>query len=320
MISDKSKVATIHCNNYEESTLDSALENSFNLLGGLKTFISPGDTVLLKPNFVSPRPRETGALTDPAFILAVARLLKDHGAKPFIGDSPAWGNVFDCIKKLELDEPLKKLGVPVKQLDQPRKCIVQPSGLSVGISTVALDADKIINLPKFKTHRQMTATFAIKNMFGCVAGKEKPVWHFKKGHCDIEFSTLLISIYHTLAPILNIIDGIVAMEGNGPVNGDARELGWIVTGQNPIACEYTCSKLINFDPKNIPILRTGLEHHGWNTPEDHIEFIGDDFYPYICTDFQAAELMPIRFSLPRICKSAIKQFFIQRKKARQKSA
>ena len=114
-------------------------------------------------------------------ILEVARLLKDCGAKPFVADSPAWADTAACARALELIEPLQKLGVPIRQLDDPRKCRLPRGGPRVGISSVALDADAIINLPKFKAHQQLTATFAVKNMFGCVSGKHKALWHFRKG-------------------------------------------------------------------------------------------------------------------------------------------
>lgn len=68
------------------------------------------------------------------------------------------------------------------------------------------EADRIVNLPKFKTHQQLTATFAVKNMFGCVCGKEKAFWHFAKGHSLEEFSRLLIGIYQLLSPCLTIAD------------------------------------------------------------------------------------------------------------------
>ena len=115
-------VTLTRCSDYSQPKIAEAIAIQFELLGGLERFIRPGDTVLLKPNFIAPRPRHCATQTDPAVILETARMLKDFGARPFIGDSPAWGNVFSCIKALKLEEPLKKLSVPVKQLDNPKKC------------------------------------------------------------------------------------------------------------------------------------------------------------------------------------------------------
>jgi uncharacterized protein (DUF362 family) len=188
-------VALTRCENYDPPKIADAIKRQFELLGGLDKFVRPGDTVLLKPNFIAPKSRRHATQTDPAFIIEMARLLKDFGAKPFVGDSPAWSTAFNCAKVLKLDEPLKKLDVPIKDLDRPKWKRIGERKTRVGISSVALDADVIFNIPKFKAHQQLGATFAVKNMFGCVVGKEKAIWHFFKGKNAGDFCQLLIDIY-----------------------------------------------------------------------------------------------------------------------------
>ena len=185
----------MRCEDYEPARVGDAVRRQWELLGGVETFIKRGDTVLLKPNFIAPRShRHSAAQTHPAVILETARLLKDYGAKPFVADSPAWANVAVCARVLGLTEPLRRLGVPIRQLNAPRNCRLAPGGPKVGISAAALDADVIVNLPKFKTHQQMVATFAVKNMFGCVSGKRKALWHFRKGNTTSEFAGLLVGV------------------------------------------------------------------------------------------------------------------------------
>ena len=234
-------VALTRCTEYRESAIATAIAGQFELLGGVERFVKRGDSVLLKPNFIAPRPRHCATQTDPAIIIETAKLLKDFGARPFVGDSPAWGNVRTCAKALDLEGPLKKLDVPIRQLNKPVKCRL--AGVDIGISSVALDADVIINLPKFKTHQQLVATFAVKNMFGCVSGKWKAYWHFAKGGNAKKFCTLLIEIYKHLSPALTIIDGVTVMDGPGPIRGRPRPLGWLIGGIDPMACEIVCSKL-----------------------------------------------------------------------------
>ncbi len=309
-------VALTHCTEYREPVVAEAIARQFELLGGIGRFVKRNDSVLLKPNFIAPKPRHCATQTDPAVIIETARILKDLGAKPFVGDSPAWGDVFKCVNVLGLEEPLKKLGVPVRQLDKPVKR--QIAGVDVGISSVALDADKIINLPKFKAHQQLVATFAVKNMFGCVSGKWKAYWHFAKGGNEKKFCKLLIEIYKLLNPALTIIDGIIAMDGPGPISGRAKPLGWIIGGTEPIACEIVCSKLINLSPESLPIVKaakqigfgsTGLAAGGCANFDD-IEIAGDTFPKTVCTDFVLAKPIPIRFSLPHVCKSVCKQILM----------
>jgi uncharacterized protein (DUF362 family) len=299
------QTAVIKCDSYDPVAVEQALIRQFALLGGADKFFKRGETILLKPNLIAPKPRSQAVQTDPAVIIALAKLLKDFGARPFVGDSPAWGDVFACAKILELDEPLRKLGVPLRQLDKPRKCYINEAHTNVGISAAAMDADKIINLPKFKSHQQLVATFAVKNMFGTVSGKAKAYWHFSRGKDEEKFCKLLVGIYKYLNPTLTIIDGITAMDGPGPINGRARPLGFIVAGQDPIACEMVCAKIINMAPDDLPIVRTAKKISFGTFCYEHIQMVGDDFD--ICRDFERATLVPIRFSLPRVCKSVAKQ-------------
>ena len=306
------------CSDYSRTSIAESLQRQFKLLGGLEKFVTPGDTVLLKPNFIAPRSRRHATQTDPAVIIETARLLKDFGARPFVGDSPAWGNVFTCVKALRLEEPLKKLSVPLKQLDKPKKCPIGTKDTIVGISSVALDADVIINLPKFKSHQQLTATFAVKNMFGCVSGKRKALWHFAKGGNADDFCELLIEIFKFLNPAFTIIDGVVAMDGPGPIKGRARPLGWLISGTDPIACETICAKLIGIKPQDVPIIKIANQTgFGCSDPAE-IKIAGDNFPQSICTDFELAKPVPLRFSLPHVCKSICKQILLLAKAATKK--
>jgi uncharacterized protein (DUF362 family) len=311
------KIALIRCDDYDDARVAGAIERQFALLGGLERFVKPGDRVLLKPNFIAPRSHHrSAAQTHPAVILAAARLLKEFGARPFVADSPAWANTATCARVLELTEPLRKLGVPVKELDAPRKCHLGPGKPRVKISSAALDADVIINLPKLKAHQQLVATIAVKNMFGCVSGKRKAIWHFKKGDSAAEFCELLIGIYQHLAPAVTIVDGIVAMEGQGPIRGKSKPLGWLVAGTDPVACELTCCRLINVEPERIPIIRAARQTGFGCADGDEIEILGDPLPTKPCTDFQMPHMAPIKFSFTHVCRSIARQILLLARPAR----
>lgn len=314
MIADRSVSANLHerrptavcrCQSYVLAQVEEAMERLFSLLGGIRQYIRPSDRVLIKPNLIVPAGPDKPAQTHPAVIVALAGLIKEAGAKPMVGDSPAWGDVVSCLKALEIDSVLQTMGVPIVPLNKPAR--VSINGVRVGISRVALEADVIINLPKFKAHQQLGATFAVKNMFGCVAGKEKAVWHFLKGGRPEDFCRMLIEIYRRLSPVLSIIDGIIAMEGQGPISGSPKPLGFLIGGADPIACEYACCRLIGMDPKTLPILQTARAM-GFGCPGDEeLRIIGDPYQDAVCRDFQFAGQTPLRFTFPRICKSIAKQ-------------
>jgi len=303
-------VVLTRCSDYSSDAVTNAIAKQLKLLGGLERFIRPGDVVLLKPNFIAPRCSRHATQTHPAIILEIARLLKDYGAKPFLGDSPAWGDVFACVKALNLEEPLKKMSIPVRQLNKPKRCRIGAGNIKVGISSVALDADVIINLPKFKSHQQLVATFAVKNMFGCVSGKRKALWHFRKGKNFDDFCELLIDIYNFLSPAFTIIDGVMAMDGRGPIRGRTRPLGWLIGGTDPIACEIVCSKLVNIEPENVPIIKTARQIGSDFPNAERIEILGDGFPQNVYMDFELPEMTPLRFSLVHVCKSIAKQILL----------
>ena len=303
-----STVSLKRCQDYSHQKIRQALESHFSLLGGIEKFLSRSDTVLIKPNLIVPKPREFAVQTDPAVILELAKILKDYGAKPFVADSPAWSDTLECVRILGLADQLKKIGVEVKQLDNPKKCEI--NGVNVGISSVALEADRIINLPKLKSHQQLGATIAVKNMFGAVSGKAKAMWHFRKGADENDFCDLLIGIYKLLAPTITIIDAIIAMEGAGPISGTAKKLGWTIAAADPIAAEVVTCQLIDFDPDSLPIIRRAKQTGFGCSDIKLIEIVGDDYKSHICRDFQTAQHIPLRFTLPRVLKSICKQILL----------
>jgi uncharacterized protein (DUF362 family) len=305
------KVALVRCEDYEPARVGDAVQRQFELLGGLGTFVKRGDTVLLKPNFITPRShRHSAAQTHPAVIVEVARLLKDYGARPFVADSPAWANAAICARVLGLAEPLGRLGVPLRQLNAPRKCRLGPDGPCIGLSSLALDADAIINLPKFKTHQQMVATFAVKNMFGCVSGKHKALWHFRHGNTPGAFARLLLGVYRYLRPALTIIDGIVAMHGPGPIRGPSKPLGWLIGGADPIACEMVCCRLVGLAPEQLPIVQAARQIGFGCSDPDRIEVVGHPLPAAPCPGFQLARPIPVKFSLGRVCRSITRQIVL----------
>lgn len=304
------KVSIIKCPDYESHNVQTALLKHFQLHGGLETVVSKGDKVLIKPNLIAPKPRECGTQTDPAVIYELAKLLVDYGAKPFVGDSPAWADARSCAKALNLLEPLAKLGVEVKQLDEPVKRRLEFCRTRVGISRYALEADKIINLPKLKTHQQLVATIAVKNMFGCVSGKAKAVWHYKKGKTFEEFCTMLLGIYKLLNPAINIIDAVVAMEGPGPIRGNPIRLGWTAAAKDPVAAEIICSELCGIDAAKLPIIETAKKLRFGCVERQNIELVGTIPSDNERRSIKMADLVPLRFTPLRIIQSVIRQIFI----------
>lgn len=300
-------VGLVRCESYAADAVQGAVDRLLELLGGTGRFAVAGERVLIKPNFIVAAGQGGPAQTHPAVVLALARRLKEAGCRPVVGDSPAWQDAAACAASLGLAEDLRRLDVPVIQLDRPVR--VRIEGSWIGISRHALEADKIINVPKFKAHQQLGATFAIKNMFGCVAGKEKAFRHFTHGGDPERFCRMLIGIYRRLGPVLNVIDAVTAMEGQGPIHGTAKDLGVLIGGADPVACERVCCEIARLDPASLPIL-AAARRMGFGAWDDGPATVGDAVESFVCPDFRPAALTPLRFTLGRICKSVSKQCWL----------
>ena len=140
-----------------------------------------------------------------------------------------------------------------------------------------------------------------------------PLWHYKRGKVASDFSALLLGIAQKIAPVLTIIDGVIAMEGDGPASGEPRNIGWLIASSNMIAADTVCCHLVSRKQSQVPVSlharHLGLVGHDFNT----IEIVGDPIANHIVTDFAYPNLMPIRFSPIRIAKSIAKQCLLKLK-------
>jgi uncharacterized protein (DUF362 family) len=313
---NKNAVAVRHCQSYDPERVYECVCSLLDHLGGVLRFARPGMRVLIKPNLIVPKPPSVPAQTHPEVIYALARRITEAGAHVLVGDSPAWSDTAGCLKALGVYERLCELNVEIIQLNRPVKTRIE--GADVGISRAALEADAIINVPKLKAHQQLGATFALKNMYGCICGlggKEKAYWHFARGHDKALFCRMVVGVYQKLSPVLTIIDGIVAMEGQGPINGQPRNVGYLVAGVDPVACERVCCDLVGFRPAELPLLQTAVKMNVGLPFSKPVELLGDRFDAPVCPDFKPATLTPLRFSFGRILKSISKQIAILMKSA-----
>jgi uncharacterized protein (DUF362 family) len=144
------RVSLSRCPDYHPGRLQAALREALAPWGGLESFVASGQRVLLKPNFIMPRPVAEPAITHPAFVLAVAEQLLSLGARVAIGDSPAWGSLETVARGYGLIPEAQKRGIELWDLNRPRK-VKLASGHAVKalqIDRRVMDADVVINLPR----------------------------------------------------------------------------------------------------------------------------------------------------------------------------
>jgi len=248
------KVVLEYCPDYGTG-IGQALEKALDHLGGIGAFVKPGQSVLIKPNLLTDRTPEQAVTTHPEVVRAIIHILRKHGAKPSVADSPSnvvkiekvWENTGFRRMCAEEDAPLinlEKTGSVSFNVNEFSFCIARP----------LLEADVVINVPKVKTHVLTTMTAAVKNMFGAVPGFQKATLH--KLHPTVnEFGKLIAAVYRKVTPHLNIADGVVGMDGDGPSGGKPVNLGFIAASASGFAMDLALCRQLKINPDSVSYLR-----------------------------------------------------------------
>lgn len=223
--------------------------------------------VLLKPNLITAR-MGTLACTEGKFVLAVAQWFLDHNAHVSIGDSPAFGTSTSVLRKMGIADALRKLPVSITDFKNVRT-VTLSSGLCAGMAVDALDCDLLVNMPRVKAHAQLRVTLAVKNLFGCLVGMRKPLWHMVHGGKCSGFADHLVELLSVLPSGITIVDGITAMHQTGPIGGQSFPLGVVACSSNPVAIDRALLSVLGVAPEMSPLMesciRKGLNGYDLNS-------------------------------------------------------
>lgn len=305
------KVSLINANSYDISQLRKSLENLLEPLGGMAAFVQPGNRVLLKPNLLTGSRPGKECVTRPEVVYCVAQMVKEAGGKPFLGDSPAFGSAKGVATASGYLPMIEELDLPVVEFHGKRYETVSEEFNHLRLCKEAIEADVVINLPKVKSHVQLTVTLGVKNLFGCVPGKMKAWWHLEAGKDSDRFGEMLVETARAINPDLTIVDGIIGHEGNGPSGGEPRELGILAASQDVFACDRALLHILNVDPALVPTA-AAADRLGLLPQLSDIEFPLLHPAELQITDWKLpAALVPIDFGLPRVLKSTFKHFYIR---------
>jgi uncharacterized protein (DUF362 family)/Pyruvate/2-oxoacid:ferredoxin oxidoreductase delta subunit len=290
----KARVIIIRCDTYADGQVLTAIQKGVDMLGGISVFVKPGERIVMKPNILIGTDPDKGVTTHPAVFRAVGKLLKDAGVSVSYGDSPSFGKSEPNLRKSGLKEVGDKLGFIVADFDSGRS-VSHKDALLVKKFVVAngvLDSDGLVSLPKFKTHGLVRFTGAVKNQFGCVPGLLKSQYHVKLPD-PYDFATMLVDLNTLIKPRLYIMDGIVAMEGNGPRSGKLKRLNVLLLSDDPIALDATACRIAYLDPEIVPTSKPG-EKAGLGTYHvENIELMGEAIESFIDTSFKINRTPPM---------------------------
>ena len=254
-----------------EDEVKRAISDSIDLLGGLSSLVRKNDKVVLKPNLEAPRRSDSAATTSMIFIERLVELTRKAGAKPVVAEGPFMNYDTTTVFKITgVEELCKRLGVDLVDLNNTESLEVPvPRGKAhkkLRIPRVIMEADKLINIPKMKTHHLTTLTCAMKNLKGVLPGRDKQLSHVRGLHQAIA------DINKVVHSDLVVVDGIVAMEGMGPTFGKVVPLGVVVAGTNDLAVDAVCARIMGIEPNDVEHLR--IAFHDFSMDVEDVETVG----------------------------------------------
>lgn len=302
-------VSLCRANSYDDLVLRNALIQVLEPLGGISAFVKPGSRVLLKPNLLTGARPQKECVTRPEIVRCVAQLVLEAGGKPFLGDGPAFGSARGVTVANGYQPLLEELNLPVVEFSGKRYQTVSDTFNHLLLSKEAMEADVTINLPKVKSHVQLTMTLGVKNLFGCVPGKMKAWWHMEAGKDSGRFGEMLVETARAIAPDLTILDGIIGHEGKGPSGGEPRFLGILGAADNVFALDRAFLEILQVDPATVPTAAAASRLNLYPATVD---------FPLLTpTELQVSDwklpeaLVPIDFGMPRVIKSTFRHFYIR---------
>lgn len=260
--------------------VQSSVERAVELAGGLG--VGEGDIVVIKPNAKNPSPPGYGIVTDPRVVEALVSLAFGQGAKRVkIADGSAFPtgayDTFASFEAIGIADIAKRWDVELVDLNSYDSVDVDvPNGLVldwVRVGRGVTEADVVINVPVLKTHRGTLLSACLKNMgVGCATREEKKRLH------RLGIDEGLVDVYSVVKPKFNLVDGIVALEGDGPnlPPGKAKPLGLLVSGEDGLAVDAVCARLMGLDPGEVKHLRLAHKQGLGIFDLEEIEVKGED--------------------------------------------
>lgn len=281
------KVALIRCESYDYEKVKEAVERGVSLIGGAESFVKPGEKIVLKPNLLSADPPERCSTTHFNVFKAVGEVFKNVQAKLSYGDSPAFHSTEAAAKKSGIAGAAEELGIPLADFQHGEEVHFHEGvqNKKFIIAKGVLESDGLISISKLKTHGFAKMTGAVKNQFGCIPGTLKGEFHVKVPDIN-NFAKMLVDINMLVKPRLFVMDGIYAMEGNGPRGGTPKKMNLLLFSSDPIALDATMCRIVNLKPELVPTIIAGKSAGLGVYEEDKIELVGDDIRQFLNPEFE----------------------------------
>ena len=304
----KTPVVLQQLDNYGRQATKAAIEELLRPLGGIGAFVQPGQRVLLKPNMLAGKGVDAAVTTHPEIVRAVIELAQNAGGIVSVGDSPGVGTPQQVAERCGILAVIEETGATFAPFVESIR--ITPRRGTIHHFEIARDivaADVIINLPKLKTHQMMGMTGAVKNLFGAVVGLRKPHLHLQAGADKGFFALMLLELAEEIRPALTIVDGVLAMEGDGPGSGEPIQLGVLLAGVEPMAVDVVAAELTGLAPESIWTWVVAKRSGRPWTSLAEIELCGAPLAGLRLRAFKPAKNTEVHFGVPKLLQRPLRR-------------
>lgn len=251
-----------------EDNVEATVQKSVEMLGGL-TSVKNNDLVVIKPNVCYPKNIDNMVITDLKVLETVIKMAKQKTKNVLVVESDSHsGTAEKRLIGTGVMDVIKKCDAEFLNLSRDEVEEHKVADLTIQIPKTVLKADYLINLPKVKTNSFVLISVAMKNMFGIIPSR--------KSQFHSRLSDVLVYLNQAVRQNLIIADGIVAMEGFGPIHGKPVNLGLIISGKNPFTVDAACCHIMGFNPYGVEALWKAHQQGICEIDPQKIQFIGED--------------------------------------------
>ena len=260
----RADLSIVGCDGYRSESVAESIRRALDLLGGARSIAAPGESVFVKTNAVMAVEPSSAIVTNPAVVEEVVRQFMEVTERVTVGDSPG-----GPLTKARLSRVFEKSGVAgvaartgaELAMDTETVEVPFPEGRMVkrlSLCRSMVEADRLVSVSKFKTHRYMNVTGPIKNLYGCVAGMQKFVYHSRFDN-DREFADLIVDVHLASNPAFHIVDAVEVIDGDGSRKGRIRNMGVIAAGSDAFSLESLLLELAGLSPDDSRPLKAARE-------------------------------------------------------------
>lgn len=255
------------------SDVDNELNDILDHLYTKGIFREINNKIIIKPNLCTIAATESGIITDIKVIETLIKFFRSKNAdvEILIIESDSFDrDAEEVFKKLKYHELEEKWNVKLINLTKEEyvSTIISDLPYELNLPKIFLKKYFFVSIANLKTHDYQKITCIFKNQFGCIPDRLKERYH---PYLD----EVLYALDKFIQPDLCVVDGRIALEGSGPVDGEPLETGIMVIGEKSLAVDTTCAKIMGFEPLEVPYLKYAYKRDKYDYKD--IKIIGEDF-------------------------------------------